>query len=264
MTKLVTNLALCLEVLFASGEKICITDVKHKVLLQEQLYYPVLLQHSFNFVKVVNQPDQPDDISFTIDSEFLSTSDVMEGKLYAAQIKVQLVDYVLNKSYFCKSYDVMEVIHDSSDKFFISMKPKSNKINNFLNQHFSPICRAEFCDERCKLNKKDFSVEGQIIKLIDTNTFKWLAKIKEHSYYIGGKFLLTNGVHCGQEFTILESMGQNLKINLPLQVKLKVGDQFIITAGCDKHLDTCRDKFSNVINFRGEPFIDDIAAKSLL
>jgi len=40
------------------------------------------------------------------------------------------------------------------------------------------------------------------------------------------------------------------------------GDAFEVTAGCDKRLATCRDKFSNVANFRGFPLIpgDDWAA----
>ena len=34
---------------------------------------------------------------------------------------------------------------------------------------------------------------------------------------------------------------------------LAVGDEVEITAGCDKQLATCRDKFANVVNFRGFP-----------
>ena len=33
------------------------------------------------------------------------------------------------------------------------------------------------------------------------------------------------------------------------------GDQFTIVAGCDRTHTTCRDKFSNILNFRGEPYI---------
>jgi uncharacterized phage protein (TIGR02218 family) len=34
-----------------------------------------------------------------------------------------------------------------------------------------------------------------------------------------------------------------------------VGDTFTVTAGCDKRFATCRDRFSNGINFRGFPAI---------
>ena len=32
-------------------------------------------------------------------------------------------------------------------------------------------------------------------------------------------------------------------------------DTFIVTAGCDKRFSTCRDRFENVLNFRGFPHI---------
>ena len=32
-------------------------------------------------------------------------------------------------------------------------------------------------------------------------------------------------------------------------------DTFVVTAGCDKRFDTCRERFGNVLNFRGFPHI---------
>jgi uncharacterized phage protein (TIGR02218 family) len=34
-----------------------------------------------------------------------------------------------------------------------------------------------------------------------------------------------------------------------------IGDSFVVRAGCDKRLETCRAKFTNVPNFRGFPHI---------
>ena len=34
---------------------------------------------------------------------------------------------------------------------------------------------------------------------------------------------------------------------------IAVGDTFTVTAGCDKALSTCRDRFANVVNFGGFP-----------
>jgi uncharacterized phage protein (TIGR02218 family) len=36
---------------------------------------------------------------------------------------------------------------------------------------------------------------------------------------------------------------------------MAIGDTFVICAGCDKRLETCRAKFANVANFRGFPHI---------
>jgi len=42
---------------------------------------------------------------------------------------------------------------------------------------------------------------------------------------------------------------------LPAGAAIAIGDAFDATAGCDKRLSTCRDKFSNAVNFRGAPFM---------
>ncbi|MEO1709526.1 MAG: phage BR0599 family protein, partial [Pseudomonadota bacterium] len=36
---------------------------------------------------------------------------------------------------------------------------------------------------------------------------------------------------------------------------IEIGDTFLLTAGCDKYLDTCASKFTNHENFRGFPFM---------
>ena len=40
---------------------------------------------------------------------------------------------------------------------------------------------------------------------------------------------------------------------LAMPAAVQVGDTFSIVAGCRKRLEDCRDKFDNVLNFRGEP-----------
>jgi len=39
---------------------------------------------------------------------------------------------------------------------------------------------------------------------------------------------------------------------------LQVGDTYSVYAGCDKLFSTCKTKFSNGVNFRGEPHIPGI------
>ncbi|MGB7316965.1 MAG: phage BR0599 family protein, partial [Planktotalea sp.] len=43
----------------------------------------------------------------------------------------------------------------------------------------------------------------------------------------------------------------------PLRARVIVGDEVRLFAGCDKRFETCRVKFSNVLNFRGFPDIPE-------
>ena len=44
-------------------------------------------------------------------------------------------------------------------------------------------------------------------------------------------------------------------LSLPMPYTVQVGDGVTAIAGCDKTSETCKDKFSNLINFRGFPTI---------
>ena len=50
------------------------------------------------------------------------------------------------------------------------------------------------------------------------------------------------------------TVGQ-LVLVLPMPYTIAVGNTYSLIAGCDKTFPTCRDRFSNVLNFRGEPYL---------
>ena len=51
-----------------------------------------------------------------------------------------------------------------------------------------------------------------------------------------------------------QATGQ-LELFLPMAYAIESGDVFRIHPGCDKRLETCIDRFANVLNFRGEPYV---------
>ncbi|WAC08905.1 MAG: phage BR0599 family protein [Thermodesulfobacteriota bacterium] len=42
---------------------------------------------------------------------------------------------------------------------------------------------------------------------------------------------------------------------LAMPKTIQIGDTYEAYPGCDKKVSTCEDKYDNVINFRGEPFV---------
>jgi uncharacterized phage protein (TIGR02218 family) len=41
----------------------------------------------------------------------------------------------------------------------------------------------------------------------------------------------------------------------PVRATVEAGDLIRLEAGCDKRVETCRQKFANLMNFRGFPFV---------
>jgi len=66
-----------------------------------------------------------------------------------------------------------------------------------------------------------------------------------------------SGANAGirQEVKRWTSATREIVLFLPAPFAISAQDQFEILPGCDKTVETCRDKFANVINFRGEPFV---------
>ena len=54
---------------------------------------------------------------------------------------------------------------------------------------------------------------------------------------------------------IKEFSNKTFTLALPMPFPVSICDAFTAKAGCDKTLETCISKFSNAINFRGEPHV---------
>lgn len=83
-------------------------------------------------------------------------------------------------------------------------------------------------------------------------------------WFDGGGFTFETGDNAGRLIEVKEWPGDSsntLTLFLPTPYAVQVGDLAAIYPGCDKRLTTCINKFNNVLNFRGEPYIpgqDDI------
>ena len=62
----------------------------------------------------------------------------------------------------------------------------------------------------------------------------------------------------GLTFEVKQQQGDAIALVQTPPAPLMESDRFEVTAGCDKRFATCRDKFANVPNFRGEPFVPGV------
>jgi uncharacterized phage protein (TIGR02218 family) len=73
-----------------------------------------------------------------------------------------------------------------------------------------------------------------------------------------GEVKFLSGENKGAIFEARDFRDKIITVKLPPMIKLSLGDQYEITAGCDKNFSTCTKKFNNAINFRGEPSISSV------
>jgi uncharacterized phage protein (TIGR02218 family) len=73
--------------------------------------------------------------------------------------------------------------------------------------------------------------------------------------YAFGRLRWIGGANSGLESAILASEGAQLRLQEPPPFAIAAGDLVEIAQGCDKSFATCRARFANAENFRGEPHL---------
>ncbi len=158
-------------------------------------------------------------------------------------------------------------------------KIEINSLSSKLNEPWGWTCTKdcnvdEFGDARCAKSLTGNTVDGYKIRIAahisasilnrQQFTIAFDADIKPgtpatvtapDAFYNRGKIKFTSGVNNGLEAQILTNVGNALTLYLPLFYTPSINDVVELTAGCDRKITTCRDKFANAINHRGAPYL---------
>ena len=122
---------------------------------------------------------------------------------------------------------------------------------------YTPGCRADVFDVRCGLDPAPFTVTGSVTSFTNKRTFRDTTRTEADGYFMGGKLTWTSGVNNGLQMEVKRytSATDEFELCLPMRNAIAVGDTYSVYAGCDKAWETCKVKFNNILNFRGEPFV---------
>ncbi len=125
---------------------------------------------------------------------------------------------------------------------------------------FRATCDADFGDARCGIALTDprYRTTGAVLAVLETSRLKvTLADTFAAGWFSGGGLTWTGGANAGSTADLrAESRdGATAQLDLwePPPRPVVPGDAFRLTAGCDKRLATCRDRFANAVNFQGFP-----------
>lgn len=117
-----------------------------------------------------------------------------------------------------------------------------------------PGCTNTLFDARCGLNKASFA-EVNAVQAGSTINKLISLSVKADGYYDNGQIAFTSGANAGLVKAVKAYLGQQFTFNSPLPFVPSAGDAFTAYPGCDKTQATCTNKFSNLVNFEGFPFV---------
>ncbi len=117
-----------------------------------------------------------------------------------------------------------------------------------------PGCTNTLFDARCGLVKASFAEVNAVQAGSTVNKLISLSA-KADGYYDNGQIAFTSGANAGLVKAVKQYLGQQFTFNSPLPFVPNAGDAFTAYPGCDKTQATCTNKFSNLANFEGFPYV---------
>jgi len=117
----------------------------------------------------------------------------------------------------------------------------------------SPECRAALGDRRCRVDMAGRRRHLTIVDVVDDLTLQLDAVEPSTNAYANGRLRWGDGGNRGLASAIFSSADRIVVLRDAPPHRPSIGGRIEVLEGCDKSFGTCRLRFSNAANFRGEP-----------
>lgn len=188
----------------------------------------------------------------------ITEADLRDGRYRNAEITKTIVDwrYPWVGAFMVDKFWIVETEH-TGETWVARMEGMKRWLIPDVGDVFARNCQHELGDARCKVVLGPFT-ESQTVTTVNDVRLEFIATglTATANYFDYGKLTWTGGNNSGLVFDVkLSGAGPLVRLQLPVPNDIQVGDTFDIIAGCDKLHDTCKTKFSNIVNYGGFPFI---------
>ncbi|MEL6794107.1 MAG: DUF2163 domain-containing protein [Pseudomonadota bacterium] len=195
-------------------------------------------------------------------SEKITDADIRSGAYDGVTIRQWTVDWRDPANRLLTFRGEIGEIQRGENAFEVEMRGLSEPLTRPIGRSYVHVCDAKLGDGKCgvDLSSAAFRGTGSVIAVEDgrTITVSGLSGFDE-AWFDDGLLRWTSGGAQGREAAVAthRTGGGDVVFTFqdPVTPPPEVGASFEAFAGCDKRIETCRDKFQNVLNFRGFPFI---------
>ena len=202
------------------------------------------------------------EVAGALSADDLREEDLAAGRFDGAKLQVWLVNWA-----DAGNPDMRVLLHTGTlgrvrrgeVHFEAEIRSLSAALEEVRGRLFTPTCDAELGDARCGVNiaSSAFSGTGQVLGVDGARLrLSGLSGYAE-GWFTHGHIEVITGAAAGFRAAVRHHRVAGAEVVLLLQAAppaaLAAGDEVRAVAGCDKTFPACRDKFANVVNFRGFP-----------
>lgn len=202
------------------------------------------------------------EIAGALADDALGERDLAAGRFDAATVESWLVDVSDVALRVRTARGTLGEVRREGAAFAAELRGPADALAQESGRLFTARCGADLGDARCRVDlaAPAFRGAGSVAAVEGTSQFtaNGLAGFAG-GWFSAGRLVWTGGANSdlAMEVKIHRNGAGIVRIVLwqAMAEPIAPGDTFAVTAGCDKQLATCRDRFGNAVNFRGFPHI---------
>jgi uncharacterized phage protein (TIGR02218 family) len=196
------------------------------------------------------------DVSGALTSEAITAEDLELGRWDGAAVTIFMVDWEQPQGEQVQlARGVLGDVSAYGEGFTAELRGPTAMLDRPVVEQTSPDCRAELGDKRCRVDMAGRVRVTRIVAAPSDEVVEAAAASLEANAYGYGRLRWISGRNSGLESQVLSSAGPVLTLREPPPYPPAIGDLIEISEGCDKRFETCRIRFANSVNFRGEPYL---------
>ncbi|MEM8825879.1 MAG: DUF2163 domain-containing protein [Pseudomonadota bacterium] len=194
------------------------------------------------------------DVAGVLSSDAITARDIQAGRYDGAAVTLTLIDWTDPAA---GGLDLMQgslgTLTVMGDMFEADLKTPTAALSRVPVELTSPECRARLGDDRCRIDLAKHRARARIVAVTGPNEVE-IDLDDSAGRFAYGVMRPSGGALAGIDIGIARAAGSLLTLNADAN-GLAPGDPIRLTEGCDRRWVTCRARFANGANFRGEPYV---------
>lgn len=194
------------------------------------------------------------EVSGALGSGRIRGDDIAVGRYDRAYATLSLVDWnTPGVSLLLASGEIGDIVR-KDDRFEAELKSAHADLDRTPIALCTPECRARLGDARCRVALTPLTHIARVTAVTGAARIETDCPLPDGALAYGRLRPLA-GMLAGLDFEVVASAGVSIDLREAVAARLAAGDLVELREGCDRRFSTCRDRFQNKDNFRGEPHV---------
>jgi uncharacterized phage protein (TIGR02218 family) len=184
----------------------------------------------------------------------ISSADLAAGLFDGARVQLGIADWQTGELAVLYSGEIGGIGEEAAG-FSAELLSAKSQLEIDPVPRSSPTCRARFCGPGCTLSAARFTHELRVATVDLAGNAVAFADGPGAERFRDGSLRWIDGPQAGQANAVVDVQGEFVVLEQALDPALQTGTLARLREGCDHTIATCAARFTNAINFQGEPFL---------